>query len=132
MNEGKAIYSILTNDSDVSAIIGTKVYPQIAAQGAAFPFVVYVLQDNSPSDTKSGPSTLDEVRYDIVAAAETYTELSSLTERIRLALDRYTGDLGGVEIDSIQFIDLDVDNDPATETYVSSSEYILRVKRVDI
>jgi len=129
MNEGKAIYSILTNDSDVSAIIGTKVYPQIAAQGAAFPFVVYVLQDNSPSDTKSGVSTLDEVRYDIVAAAETYTELSSLTERIRLALDRYTGTVEGVVIDSIQFIDLDVDNDPATETYVSSSEYILRIKR---
>jgi len=132
MNEGKAIYTILTEDAGVSAVVGNKVYPQIAAQGAAFPFVVYVLQDNSPSDTKSGVSTLDEVRYDIVAAAETYATLSSLTERIRLALDRYTGTVSGVVVDSIQFIDLDVDNDPATETYVSSSEYILRVKRVDI
>ena len=132
MNEGRAIWTILTHDEGVSAAVGARIYPQIAAQGAAFPFVVYVLQDNSPSDTKSGPSTLDEVRYDIVVAAETYAALSSLTERIRLVLDRYTGDIGGVEIDSIQFIDLDVDNDPATETYVSSSEYILRVKRVDI
>lgn len=129
MNEGKAIYTILTEDAGVSAIVGNKVYPQIAAQGAAFPFVVYVLQDNSPSDTKSGVSTLDEIRYDIVAAAETYASLSSLTERIRLALDRYTGTVNGIVIDSIQFIDLDVDNDPATETYVSSSEYILRIKR---
>ena len=70
-----------------------------------------------------------KIRYDIVAAAETYASLSSLTERIRLALDRYTGTVEGVVIDSIQFIDLDVDNDPATETYVSSSEYILRIKR---
>ena len=129
MNEGKAIYTILTEDAGVSAVVGNKVYPQIAAQGAAFPFVVYVLQDNSPSDTKSGVSTLDEIRYDIVAAAETYASLSSLTERIRLALDRYTGTVSGVVVDSIQFIDLDVDNDPATETYVSSSEYILRIKR---
>ena len=129
MNEGKAIYTILTEDAGVSAVVGNKVYPQIAAQGAAFPFVVYVLQDNSPSDTKSGVSTLDEIRYDIVAAAETYATLSSLTERIRLALDRYTGTVSGVVVDSIQFIDLDVDNDPATETYVSSSEYILRIKR---
>ena len=129
MNEGKAIYTILTEDAGVSAVVGNKVYPQIAAQGAAFPFVVYVLQDNSPSDTKSGVSTLDEVRYDIVAAAETYATLSSLTERIRLALDRYKGTVSGVVVDSIQFIDLDVDNDPATETYVSSSEYILRIKR---
>ena len=132
MNEGRAIYTILTEDAGVSAVVGSRVYPQVAAQGAAFPFVVYVLQDITPSDTKSGVSTLDEIRYDIVAAAETYSALSSLTERIRLALDRYTGDLGGIEIDSIQFTELDVDNDPATETFVSSSEYILRVKRTDI
>lgn len=129
MNEGKAIYSILTSDSAVSAIVGSRVYPQIAAQGAAFPFAVYVLQSNSPSDTKSGVSTLDEVRYDIVVASETYAEASDLTEKIRTALDRYTGTVAGVVIDSIQFQDIDVDNDPATETFVTSSEYIIRVKR---
>lgn len=129
MNEGKAIYSILVNDADVNAIVSGRIFPQIAAQGAAFPFVVYVLQDNSPSDTKSGVSTLDEVRYDIVLAAETYAEASDLTEKIRLALDRYTGTVAGIVVDSIQFIDLDVDNDPDTETFVSSSEYILRVRR---
>ena len=129
MTEGKAIYSILTSDSDVSAIVGTRVYPQIAAQGAAFPFVVYVLQDTSPSDTKSGVSTLDEVRYDIVVASETYAEASDLTNKIRTALDRYTGTVAGVVIDSIQFQDIDADNDPGTETYLTSSEYIIRVKR---
>ena len=35
MNEGKAIYTILTEDAGVSAVVGNKVYPQIAAQGAA-------------------------------------------------------------------------------------------------
>ena len=129
MTEGKAIYSILTSTSAVSAIVGTRIYPQIAAQGAAFPFVVYVLQDTSPSDTKSGVSTLDEVRYDIVVASETYAEASDLTNKIRTALDRYTGTVESVVIDSIQFIDLDADNDPGTETYVTSSEYIIRVKR---
>ena len=129
MTEGKAIYSILTSDSDVNAIVGTRVYPQIAAQGAAFPFVVYVLQDTSPSDTKSGVSTLDEVRYEIVAAAETYAVLADLTEKIRTALDRYTGTVAGVVIDSIQFTDLDTANDDNNEVFVSSSEFIIRVKR---
>ena len=129
MNEGKAIYSILTSNSAVNAIVSGRVYPQIAAQGAAFPFAVYVLQNTDPSDTKSGVSTLDEVRYDIVVASETYAQASDLTEKIRTALDRYSGTVSGVVIDSIQFIDLDVDNDPATETYVTSSEYIIRVKR---
>lgn len=129
MNEGKAIYSILTSDSDVNAIVSTRVYPQIAAQEVAFPFVVYVLQNVDPSDTKSGVSTLDEVRYDIIVASEAYAEASDLTEKIRTALDRYSGTVAGVVIDSIQFIDLDVNNDPGTETYLTSSEYIIRVKR---
>jgi len=129
MNEGKAIYSILTTDSAVSAIVSSRVYPQIAAQGAVFPFVVYVMQNTDPSDTKSGVSTLDEVRYDIVVASETYAEASDLTNKIRTALDRYTGTVAGVVIDSIQFIDLDADNDPGTETFLTSTEYIIRVKR---
>lgn len=129
MNEGKAIYSILTTDSAVNAIVSSRVYPQIAAQGAVFPFVVYVMQSTDPSDTKSGVSTLDEVRYDIVVASETYAEASDLTNKIRTALDRYTGTVAGVVIDSIQFIDLDADNDPGTETFLTSTEYIIRVKR---
>lgn len=129
MNEGKAINALLSADADVSAIVGDRIYPQIAAQGASFPFVVYVLQDTSPSDTKSGVSTLDEVRYDIVVASETYAEASDLTNKIRAVLDRYSGTVSGVVIDSIQFIDLDADNDPETETFLTSSEYIIRVKR---
>jgi len=129
MNEGKAIYSILTSDSDVSSIVGTKVYPQIAAQGATFPFIVYLLVDIDPSDTKSGVSTLDEVRYEVIAAAETYAEVADLTNKIRTALDRYTGTVAGVVIDSIQFTDIDTSNDVNNEVYVTSSEYIIRVKR---
>lgn len=129
MNEGKAIYSILTTDSAVSAIVSTRVYPQIAAQGAAFPFVVYVINDITPSDTKSGVSTLDEVRYEILAVAETYAESADLNEKIRTALDRYTGTVAGVVIDSIQFTELDTDYDIASETYIANSEYIIRVKR---
>ena len=129
MTEGKAIYSILTSDSDVNALVSGRVYPQIAAQGAAFPFVVYLLTNVGPSDTKSGVSTLDEVRYDIVVAAETYAAAADLTEKVRTAIDRYSGTVAGVDIDSVQFQSLDADNDPATETFVTSSEYIIRVKQ---
>lgn len=129
MNEGKAIYSILTADSDVNAIVSGRVYPQIAAQGAAFPFVVYVINDLTPSDTKSGVSTLDEVRYEVLAIAETYAEAADLNEKIRTALDRYTGTISGVVVDSIQFTELETDYDDAAEVYIANSEYIIRVKR---
>ena len=129
MNEGKAIYSILTSDSDVSAIVGTRVYPQIAAQGAAFPFVVYLINDITPSDTKSGVSTLDEVRYEVLAVSETYAEAADLNEKVRTALDRYTGTVAGIVVDSIQFTELETDYDDKAEVYIANSEYIIRVKR---
>jgi len=110
-------------------LVSSRIYPQIASQGADFPFIVYLLVDVDPSDTKSGVSTLDQSRYDIVVASKTYSEVSTITELVRNRLDRYSGTIESVVIDSIQFQSVDADNDPATETYVTSSEYIIRIKR---
>lgn len=129
MTEGKAIYNLLRTDSDITNLVSSRIYPQIASQGADFPFIVYLLVDVDPSDTKSGVSTLDQSRYDIVVASKTYSEVSTITELVRSRLDRYSGTVESVVIDSIQFQSVDADNDPATETYVTSSEYIIRIKR---
>lgn len=129
MTEGKAIYNLLRTDSDITNLVSSRIYPQIASQGADFPFIVYLLVDVDPSDTKSGVSTLDQSRYDIVVASKTYSEVSTITELVRNRLDRYSGTVESVVIDSIQFQSVDADNDPATETYVTSSEYIIRIKR---
>lgn len=129
MTEGKAIYNLLRTDSDITNLVSSRIYPQIASQGADFPFIVYLLVDVDPSDTKSGVSTLDQSRYDIVVASKTYSEVSTITELVRNRLDRYSGTIESVVIDSIQFQSVDADNDPATETYVTSSEYIIRIKR---
>ena len=129
MTEGKAIYNLLRTDDDITNLVSSRIYPQIASQGADFPFIVYLLVDVDPSDTKSGVSTLDQSRYDIVVASKTYSEVSTITELVRNRLDRYSGTVESVVIDSIQFQSVDADNDPATETYVTSSEYIIRIKR---
>ena len=129
MTEGKAIYNLLRTDDDITSWVSSRIYPQIASQGADCPFIVYLLVDVDPSDTKSGVSTLDQSRYDIVVASKTYSEVSTITELVRNRLDRYSGTVESVVIDSIQFQSVDADNDPATETYVTSSEYIIRIKR---
>lgn len=130
MIEGKAIYSILSTDTDVNALVSGRIYPQIGKQGADIPFIVYVMEDVEPSDTKSGVSLLDEVSYDIVCVGKTYAEVADLTEKVRTALDRKTaGTYAGVELDSIQFVDIDSEIDVENELHLTSTEYILRVKR---
>ncbi len=129
MKAGPAIYGILSSDTDVSAIVSTRIYPEIAAQGSDLPLVVYRFSGLRPSDTKSGVSTLDEETYNMVAISTSYTDVTDLSEKIRAALDRYTGTVNSVEVQSIEFIDYDVDYDATNEVYAAATEFTLRIKR---
>jgi len=129
MKCGKAIFGILSNNAGVTAICSTRIFPDVAAQGTAFPFAVYNLTRIAPSDTKSGVSLLDEERYDINCVSATYSEVIALSEAVRTALDRYSGTINGVDVQSIQFTDFETDFDDTNEVYVAVVEIIIRVKR---
>lgn len=129
MKAGPAIYGILSANAGVSALVSTRIFPDVAAQGTAFPFVVYNLQEITPSDTKSGVSTLDEERYDIISVSTSYTEVISISEACRTALDRYSGTVNSVTVQSIQFTDFNTDFDADNEVYIAVLEIIIRVKR---
>jgi len=53
---GKAIYYLLTNATGVTDIVSTRVYPEVAQQDAALPYIVYNVANNEPTDTKPEPS----------------------------------------------------------------------------
>ena len=66
MNAGIAAYVILTQNTDVTDIVGVNVFPEVAEQETATPFIVYQLLSVAPEDTHDGPSTLDEVRFEFL------------------------------------------------------------------
>ena len=74
MTVGKAIYYLLTNASDVTAIVGTRIYPEVAQQNAALPYIVYNVSNNEPSDTKREPSKLDTAEVEVNVFSEKYTQ----------------------------------------------------------
>ena len=88
MQIGKSIYYILVNDTDVSALVGTRIFPNVAPQTTTFPFIIYDVTGVSPNDTKEGPSTLDTNDVMISCYSETYSEASDLAQKIRVAMDR--------------------------------------------
>jgi hypothetical protein len=63
---GKAIYALLTASTDVTDLVGTRIFPDMATQKAAYPFVVYSVEATEPSDTKDGVSGLDIVEVSIM------------------------------------------------------------------
>jgi len=132
MNVGKAVYGILSSTSAVTDIVGTNIFPEIAEQETATPFIVYQLQGVSPEDTHDGPSKLDEVRMEIICFSDSYNGAADLADKVRGALDRVSGTYNGVNVESVQFnnVDIEIEYDPRRYSQVTT--YTFRIKRDDI
>jgi hypothetical protein len=100
---GKAIYALLQAATDVTDIVGTQVFPDMATQQAVYPFIVYTIDSVTPTDTKEGASKLDVVTVAVMSYANSYTTAQDLAGKVRIALDAKKGTFGGVEVGSIRF-----------------------------
>ena len=104
MEIGKAIYSILSINPNISGLVGTRIFPNVAPQTTTLPFIIYDVTGVQPNDTKDGVSTLDTNDVMISCYSETYTEASTLAQNIRVAMDRIPeGTYGSEQIQSSQF-----------------------------
>ena len=130
MSIGKAIYGILAANASVSALVGTRIYPDLAVQDTAFPFVVYQVEGTVPSDTKDGVSKLDMVDFSVMAYAKTYTSAQDIAEACRTALDRYSATVNGINVESIKFKDQQAGEMNADEhVFAVMQAYSLRHRR---
>ena len=48
MEIGKAIYNILSTNSDVSTLVGTRIFPNVAPHTTTFPFIIYDVNGVQP------------------------------------------------------------------------------------
>ncbi len=132
MNAGKAVYGILSANTGVTDIVGTRIFPEIAEQEAVTPFVVYQLLSVDPEDTHDGPSKLDEVRFEFLCYADSYNAAADLGVAVRAALDRVSGTYNGVNVESVQFNDVDVEIEYDPRRYSQVLKFTFRIKRDDI
>lgn len=101
---GAAIYDILSNDAGVGALISTRIYPDIAPQNVAYPFVIYTIDQADPSDTKDGAAPIYLLSFSVQIYSESYDTTNAIANAIRSALGSKTaGTYGGLSIQSIRF-----------------------------
>lgn len=102
---GKAIYHILSNDTDVVDRVQNKIYPLIADVDTTFPFIVYKRTGIAPADSKDRFVFDEDVFVDIVVASDKYNESIEIADLVRTAL--LEGSYEG--INDIELIDADED-----------------------
>ena len=132
MNAGIAAYVILSQNTDVTDIVGVNIFPEVAEQETATPFIVYQLLSVAPEDTHDGPSTLDEVRFEFLCYADSYALAADLGSKVRGALDRVSGTYNGVNVESIQFNDVDIDTIDAPRRFAQVLTFTFRIKRDNV
>jgi hypothetical protein len=136
----RPVLVIVAADADAYAAVGARIYSHVLRQRPTYPAVVVQTIPGTPHGTKSGPSTVDELRVQIDVYADENTAGGGLTaaddaaEKLRVALDYYRGDLtySGVTwaIDGISCLvppHHAWNEDP--EVFRVMSEYKFRIKR---
>jgi hypothetical protein len=98
---GKVLYDLMVNDSDISGLVGDRIYPSLAKEDVPKPYIVYEKTDETPTDDKDGKSTLDESFYDIMVFTDDIDQLEVLGLYIRNILDRFSGTNSGWDVDKI-------------------------------
>ena len=127
---GKLIYSRLSTDGSITAYIGTKIYPDITPQNVQYPFVVYTITNSLPVDYKDGQSNLEEITLQEDVYTQSYDDTQDLANLIRNRLDRFTGTVEGVEVQTIKYVSSDSQVFNAElSVYWMSIDFMINMKR---
>jgi hypothetical protein len=101
---GKLIYGRLSTATNITAIVGTNIYPDITPQNVDYPFIVYSIIDSNPVDFKDGQSNLEEIDLQIDVYTQNYDTTQNLANLIRNRLDRFVGTVEGVSVQTIKYV----------------------------
>jgi hypothetical protein len=127
---GNAIYYILSNNANVSAIVGTKIYPIVRPQEIEVRAIVYDIASTFANNTKDGKSEIDQFNVYLYAFADTYEGCQTLMSLIRTALMDLNGTYNSVAITSSWVVNPETDqNIDTTEIFSMSLQMAFRVKK---
>jgi len=130
MKVGAAIYSMLKDDSAVSALVGTRIYPELAEEGAATPYVVYSVVSNTPVDTKDS-APVDEAQLEVFSVADTYAAANDLADKVRAALSRQSKKVyGTVTVQSVKYTNEVTEVSAERNLFISVQDYTARLTPV--
>lgn len=101
-----ALTQQLIAHADTAALLGSnpiKFYPGIAPQNTAYPFVVFRVVSNVPSNTKDAVSTLDKYRVQISVFSDDVADISPITNHIKTVFDGQTWTVSGYTVQRCDF-----------------------------
>jgi hypothetical protein len=105
----KALFTRITSDSTIAALMGLRLFPNKIPQGQPLPAAEYKQKAGKRQQSMSGPLGMVDSQYTITCYGVNYSVAKELSEAVRKRLDGFRGIVEGITIDLIILIDeLDV------------------------
>ncbi len=138
---GKGIFNLLSNDSTLSANVGTRIMPDVinasASAARVFPYITYDIISVEPVADKSiaagGSALVDVFRVQINIYSRKYSELETLAAAVLSTLNRYTGTANTIKIQSVDYLTQadDYDKDAGNKgIYARGMDFNFRINNV--
>ena len=125
---GRIIYGVLSNNADVTALVGNRIYPIEAVQSASVPYVVYQTVVGIEDKVKGRDSVIKNYRMQIDGFAATKSQISDLMGKIDVALKNYTGSNYVLNVDEIEHESDNLSEITSKNLHRESRDYKLRIK----
>ena len=96
---GKHIYKVLSDDADIKAIVGDKIFPIVVQEGTLFPFIAFDGISVTGIYTKDG-CIGDTTQLTINCIGQDFDTVATLAENVRLVLEQQSAEYGNYSIGS--------------------------------
>lgn len=111
------LYSYLKNDTGISAIVGTRIYPKVAPQNVQTPYIVYHEIISDDNQCMGGVIYQTDTRFQVDCWSPKYSEVKALKTAVKTAI------VGFKSSNSITTRD---DYEPETNLYREMIDFILK------
>lgn len=119
----EALYSYLTQKTEVKEIVGNKIYPSILPQDAAIPAIVYRPISAGYDSLLGGDSGFVRQIVQIVCFDKTFKKVRILSRKVKKAIQDLNGLMGGLKIEAV-FIRSDFELSSNTALKYNVDEYM--------
>lgn len=94
----EGLFSVLTADASVSALVGARVYALGLPQNPQYPCISYSVDEQEESSGYDGQGDFGAVDIQLDSWADDYQTAKDLAAAVKARLKNYQGELGGVRV----------------------------------
>lgn len=121
----EAVYSKLSTTAGVTALVSTRIYPDLMPQPPTLPAVVYQMISNDREERHRGATGDARPRFQITCWATTAIAAGNLANQVRLAIMAMSGTIAAVVIRGVWNAGETRGYEPDTLRYFSAIDFFI-------